>query len=60
MERALLLDIVVGESATVLQLLTGKDQTLLVGRDTLLVLDLGLHILNSIAGLHIEGNGLAS
>lgn len=37
MERRLLLDVVVGERATVLELLSGEDQTLLVGRDTLLV-----------------------
>lgn len=33
----LLLDVVVRKSAAVLQLLTGEDQTLLVGGDTLLV-----------------------
>ena len=33
MESRLLLDVVVGESATVFQLLAGEDQTLLIGRD---------------------------
>ena len=47
-EGGLLLDVVVGQSATVLQLLAGKDQTLLVRRDTLLVLDLALDILNCV------------
>ena len=37
-EGALLLDIVVGESAPVLQLLPGEDEPLLVRGDTLLVL----------------------
>ena len=37
-ESALLLDVVVGEGATVFELLSGEDQTLLVGGDTLLVL----------------------
>ena len=46
MESRLLLDVVVGESATVLELLSSEDQTLLIGRDTFLVLDLGLDILN--------------
>jgi hypothetical protein len=32
-ERGLLLDVVVGESAAILQLLTGEDQTLLVRRN---------------------------
>jgi len=47
-EGRLLLDVVVGQSATVLQLLAGKDQALLVWRDTLLVLDLALDILNCV------------
>lgn len=37
MEGRLLLDVVVGESATVLKLLSGEDQTLLVGGDSFLV-----------------------
>ena len=41
-ERRLLLDVVVGESAAVLQLLAREDEALLVGGDALLVLDLGL------------------
>ena len=39
-KRGLLLDVVVGESAAVLKLLAGEDQSLLVGGDALLVLDL--------------------
>ncbi len=42
MQRAVLLDVVVGESAAVLQLLAREDEALLVGGDALLVLDLGL------------------
>lgn len=41
-QRALLLDVVVTQRAPVLELLAGKNETLLVRRDTLLVLDLGL------------------
>ena len=41
MESGLLLDVVVAESAAVLELLSGEDQSLLIGRDALLVLDLG-------------------
>jgi hypothetical protein len=33
MEGRLLLDVVVAESATILELFTGEDQTLLIGRD---------------------------
>merc|ERR1712189_73161 len=39
MEGGFLLNVVVGQSATILQLLARKDQTLLIGRDALLVLD---------------------
>jgi hypothetical protein len=44
-QRALLLDVVVGKGAPVLQLLAGENEALLVGGNALLVLDLGLHIL---------------
>ncbi|KFP73355.1 hypothetical protein N311_09618, partial [Apaloderma vittatum] len=55
-----LLDVVVGQGATIFQLLAGKDQPLLVRRNPLLVLDLGLHILNGVTGLYLKGDGLAS
>ena len=42
MERRLLLDVIVGQSAAVLELLAREDQALLVRRDALLVLDLRL------------------
>ncbi len=54
-----LLNIVVRESAAVFELLAGEDQTLLIGGNALLVLDLALHVLDSIAGLHIKGDGFA-
>ena len=60
MEGALLLDVVVGESASILKLFAGKDQPLLVWGNTLLVLDLGLDILNGVRRLHLQGDGLAS
>ena len=44
MQRRLLLDVVVTERATVLELLAREDQALLVWGDALLVLDLGLDI----------------
>ena len=59
-QSALLLDVVVGQCATVLQLLASEDQTLLLRRDALLVLDLRLHILNGIRRLHIKCDSLAS
>ena len=58
-EGGLLLDVVVRESAAILELLTGEDQALLIGGDTLLVLDLGLDVVNGIRGLDLKGDGLA-
>ena len=58
MEGGLLLDVVVGEGAAVLELLASKDQALLVGGDALLVLDLGLDIVDGVGRLHLEGDGL--
>ena len=58
MERRLLLDVVVAERATVLELLAGKDETLLIRRDALLVLDLLLYVLNRVAWLDVQGDRL--
>jgi len=55
----LFLDVVVRESAPILELLAGEDQPLLVWGDSLLVLDLGLDILDSVRGLHLKGDGFA-
>mmetsp|Transcript_27776 Transcript_27776/g.47034 ORF Transcript_27776/g.47034 Transcript_27776/m.47034 type:complete len:205 (+) Transcript_27776:165-779(+) len=57
-QSALLLNVVVSQSATILELLAGKDQTLLVGWDSLLVLNLRLHILDGIIALDLEGDSL--
>ena len=60
MQRALLLNVVVAKRAAILQLLAGKNQTLLVRRNALLVLDLGLDIVNRVRRLDLEGDRLAS
>merc|ERR1719333_1462092 len=57
-EGGLLLDVVIRQSPSILQLLAGKDQPLLVRRDPFLVLDLGLDILDGVRGLDLEGDGL--
>ena len=44
----LLLNVVVAESATILELLACKDEALLVRRNALLVLNLRLHVVNGI------------
>jgi len=55
----LLLDVVVGQGAAVLQLFTGEDETLLVWRDTLLVLNLRLHVFDRVGSLDLERDRLA-
>ena len=60
MEGGLLLDVVVGEGPSVLELLASEDQPLLVRGDALLVLDLGLDVLDGVGGLDLKGDGLAS
>jgi len=58
MQGRLLLNVVVGKSTAILKLFTGKDQSLLVGWDPFLVLDLGLHIFNRVRRLDLKGDGL--
>ena len=59
MQRRLLLDVVVRQSAAVLELLPGEDEALLVGRNALLVLDLRLHIFD-VTWLHVQYDRLSS
>jgi hypothetical protein len=56
-EVGLALDVVVGEGTAVLEALPAEDESLLVGRDALLLLDLGLHPIDGVRGLHAQGDG---
>jgi hypothetical protein len=58
MERRLLLNVVVGECATILELLASEDQALLVRGDALLVLNLGLDVVDGVRRLHLQSDGL--
>jgi len=60
MESALLLDVVVTQSTAILQLLTSKNQSLLVRWDTLLILDLRLNVVNGVRRLDLQCDGLSS
>ncbi len=60
MNGGLLLDVVVSESAGLIELLSRKDQALLVGGDALAALDLLLDALDGIVGFNIECDGLSS
>merc|ERR1711872_1064199 len=58
MRGGFLLNVVVGKSATIFQLLAGKDQTLLIGGNSLLILDLSLDILDAVARFHLQSDRL--
>ena len=60
MKGGLLLDVVVAQGPSILELLSGEDQPLLVRGDSLLVLDLSLHVLNGVGGLNLKGDRLSS
>ena len=60
MKSRLLLNVVVRQSSTVFKLLTSENKTLLVRRDTFLILNLGLDIVNSVGGLHLKSNSFTS
>ena len=59
MDRRLLLNIVIGHGAIVLQLLAGEDEPLLIGRDPFFILDLGFDVRDRVGRLYLEGDGLA-
>ena len=59
MEGGLLLNVVVSKGASFLELLAGEDEALLVWGNALLILDLRLHIVDGVGGLHLKGDGLA-
>jgi len=60
MESGLLLNVIVRKGSAVLELLSSEDESLLIGGDALLVLDLSLDIFNGVRSLNIKGDGLAS
>jgi len=55
----LLLDVVIREAAAVFELVSGKDETLLVRGIALLVLGFELDIVDRVGGLDRKGDGLA-
>merc|ERR1711884_878748 len=60
MEGRLLLNVVVRQSSTIFQLLSSKDQSLLIRWDTFFVLNLCLHILNGVRRFNLQSDGLSS
>merc|ERR1719486_270297 len=60
MEGRFLLDVVIRKGSSVLKLLSSEDESLLIGRDAFLVLDLGLDVLDGVAWLDLKSDGLSS
>ena len=48
------------EGSAIFELLSGKNESLLVWWDAFFVLDLGLDVLNGLSWLHVQGDGLSS
>ncbi|KIM75919.1 hypothetical protein PILCRDRAFT_13128 [Piloderma croceum F 1598] len=59
MKSRLLLDVIIRKGPAVCELLASEDQALLVGWNTLLVLNLRFHVVDGIGGFDFEHNGLA-
>merc|ERR1712024_246997 len=60
MKSRFFLDIVIRQCSAIFQLFASKDQTLLIWRNSLLVLDLSLDIFDSVRRFNLKGDGLAS
>merc|ERR1711957_102344 len=60
MKSGFLLDVIIAQGTSVFQLLSSKDETLLIRRNSFLILDLGLDIINGIGWFNIQSDGLSS
>merc|ERR1719334_1821789 len=58
MEGGLLLDVVIAQGSAIFKLFAGENQSLLIGRNSLLILNLGFHIFNCVRGLNLKSDGL--
>jgi len=59
MQGGFLLDVIVGQRASILKLLSSKDQTLLIRRNSFLVLNLGLDVVDGVRRFDLKSDGLA-
>ena len=56
MKSGVLLNVVVGESPAILKLPSSEDESLLIRRNSFLVLNLGLDVVDGVRNLNIESN----
>ena len=53
------MNVVVRKGSAVFKLLSGENESLLIGRNSFLVLDLSLDGLNGVTGLNVQSDGLS-
>ena len=58
-ESGLLLDVVIRKGTAIFKLLSGKDKTLLIWGNTFFILNLGLDVLDGVAGFDVQSDRLA-
>jgi hypothetical protein len=59
MKSRFLMDVIIGERTTILELLSSEDETLLIRGDAFFVLNFGLHIVDRVRGLDLQGDRFA-
>merc|ERR1719210_2701253 len=59
MKSRLLLNVIIRQSSAIFELLSGKDKTLLLWRNSFLILDLRLDVRDRVVRLDIQGNRLS-
>ena len=59
MKSGFFLDIVVAKGSSIFKLLSGENESLLIGWDTFFILDLCLYIINGVRWLNIKSDGLS-
>lgn len=60
MESGLLLDVIIGQRATIFELLSGEYQTLRVRRNALPLLDFSLNTFNEVGRLNVKGESVTA
>ena len=60
MDGGILVDVIILNSPAIFKLLTSKDESLLISRNTLLVMNLILQAFNAVLGAAVQSDGLAS
>ena len=58
-ESGFFLDVVIGEGSAVFELFTSENESLLIWRNTFLILDLSFDVLDSVSWFNIKSDGLA-